>query len=375
MNKCKLALLLYTLFIVGVPSLVNAGQSNLTMETIATELGVPWGMAVLPNNNLLITQREGELSQLNLKTRQLTSISGLPSDIKVSGQGGLFDVAIPPNYMDSQWIYFSYNKDVGKKGATTLSRAKLINNHLQDWQDLLVSKSISKSSVHYGGRISFDSQGHVFLSIGERGVRANAQNLMTHAGSIIRLNLDGSIPDDNPFVNNHNALPEIWSYGHRNPQGLFYNSDTQQLWSCEHGPRGGDEINLISAGKNYGWPTISYGKEYHLPLAVGEGTAREGMEQPIKAYIPSIATSSLIQYKSQLLSELTGNLLVGALKAMHVNSVVLTPANSEQSENRILRTIKGRIRNIIESPEGYLYISTDDGRIVKVMPKTNKDKQ
>jgi len=337
-----------------------------TIDTLASGLGVPWGMAVMANNTLLITQREALLSQVNLKTGQLTSISGLPKDIKVGGQGGLFDIALSPSYRATGWIYFSYNKDVGKQGATTLARAKLDNNALVDWQDLLITQSISNTAVHYGGRISFDNHGHVFLSVGERGVRANGQDLMMHAGSILRLNLDGSTPNDNPFVNNAKILPEIWSYGHRNPQGLFYNTDAQQLWSSEHGPRGGDEINLVRAGQNYGWPIVSHGQEYNSPISVGEGTERDGIVSPMKTYIPSIATSSLIQYTGVHLPELTGDLLLGALKAHHINHIDLDQNDNIKAENRILRSINGRIRNIIESPEGWLYIATDDGRILKV---------
>jgi glucose/arabinose dehydrogenase len=347
--------------------------SAYKIDTIASGLGVPWGMAVMPNNTLLITQREALLSQVNLKTGKLTSISGLPKDIKVGGQGGLFDIALSPNYSATHWIYFSYNKDVGKQGATTLARAKIENKALVDWQDLLVTQSISNRAVHYGGRISFDNHGHVFLSVGERGVRANGQDLMMHAGSILRLNLDGSTPNDNPFVNNNKILPEVWSYGHRNPQGLFYNTYSQQLWSSEHGPRGGDEINLVRAGHNYGWPIVSHGQEYNAPIAVGEGTERDGIVSPVKTYIPSIATSSLIQYRGNHFPELTGDLLVGALKAQHVNHIDLDENNNVKAENRILRSINGRIRNIIESPEGWLYISTDDGRILKVScSKTSK---
>lgn len=366
-NTLRLTTLFALLFTV-IPSCYsdNSNTHDYAVDTIASGLGVPWGMVVMPNNSLLVSQRAAFLSKINLETGKVTAISGLPKDIKVGGQGGLFDVALPPNHSTSKWIYFSYNKDVGKQGATTLARAKLKDESLIDWQDLLITQSITNKTVHYGGRITFDSFNHVFLSIGDRGIRANAQNLMMHAGSILRLKLDGSLPHDNPFVSNDKILPEIWSYGHRNPQGLFYNIDSQQLWSSEHGPRGGDEINLISAGQNFGWPVISYGKEYYAPIAVGEDTQREGMEQPIKSYIPSIATSSLILYKGSLLPNLTDDLLIGALKAKHVNHITLNKNNSVKVENRILRSINGRIRNIIESPEGWLYISTDDGRIVKV---------
>jgi glucose/arabinose dehydrogenase len=339
----------------------------VTTETLATGLGVPWGMAIMPDNTLLISQREGRLSLLNLNSGSLTDITGLPA-IKVSGQGGLFDVALSPDYANNQWIYLSYSKDISGQGATTLARAKIAGNSLIDWQDLLVTKSTTDTSAHFGGRITFDNKNHIFLSVGERGFRPNAQDLSTHAGSILRLNLDGSVPADNPFVNDKNALPEIWSYGHRNPQGLFFNKITEQLWEIEHGPRGGDEINLIKAGKNYGWPVISFGLEYYTPRAVGEGTEKAGMEQPIKVYVPSIAPSSIIQYMGNAFPQWHNNLLAGALKLQHLNRIVLDEHDQAVSETRLLRNVEGRIRNIIESPEGWLYVSTDDGRILKISP-------
>ena len=339
----------------------------VTTETIATGLGVPWGMAIMPDSTMLISQREGQLSRLDLSSGALTDIAGLPA-MKVSGQGGFFDIALSPDYTNNQWLYFSYSKDVAGQGATTLARAKLVGNRLIEWQDLLITKSMTDTNYHFGGRITFDNKDHLFLSVGDRGVRPNGQDLSTHAGSILRLNLDGSVPADNPFIDNKNALPEIWSYGHRNPQGLFFNKTTSQLWEIEHGPRGGDEINLIKAGKNYGWPIISFGKEYYTPFAVGEGTEKAGMEQPIKVYIPSIAPSSLIQYMGNAFPQWHNNLLAGALKLQHLNRIVLDQNNQALSESRLLRNIQGRIRNIIESPEGWLYISTDDGRILKISP-------
>ena len=373
MNKqlVILPLLLLILFCQPVLSNEYLDPTPVQIDTIATGLGVPWGMALLPNNTMLITQREGQLSQLNLATGNLITISGLAA-IKVGGQGGLFDVALPPNYHDSKWIYFSYNKDVNGQGATTLARAKLDNKTLVDWQDLLVSKSTSTRKKHYGGRITFDHQGHVFMSIGERGVRSNAQDLTNHAGSIVRLNLDGSVPSDNPFVDNPDALPEIWSIGHRNPQGLFYNPTTQQLWAIEHGPRGGDEINLIEPGNNYGWPEISYGQEYFAPIAVGKGTEQAGMEQPVKVYIPSIAPGGLIQYQGDAFAGWQGNLLATALNLKHLNRIMLDDNNQVIAETRLLQSQYGRLRTIIESPEGWLYISTDDGKILVLCPSNLK---
>jgi len=343
-------------------------QTPLIIDTIASGLGIPWGMSILPDNSMLISQREGILSKLDLTTGQLHSISGLP-EIKVKGQGGLFDVRIPPDYAATGWIYFTYSKDVAGHGATTLSRAKMHGSKLSEWQDLLITQSSTNTNYHFGGRISFDHNGHVFLTIGDRGVRSNAQDLSNHAGSILRLNLDGTVPDDNPYTNDTHALNEIWSHGHRNPQGLFFNTQTKQLWAIEHGPRGGDEINLIHSGFNYGWPVISKGREYHRDIPVGQSAAIAGMEHPIKTYVPSIAPSGFIQYSGNAIPAWSNNLLTGSLKLRHLNRIELDDQNNAITEHRLLRSIKGRIRNIVEDQNGWLYVSTDDGRIVSIKPK------
>lgn len=343
-------------------------DNQLKIEKLATGITIPWGMAVLTDNSLLVTQRSGKLVQLSAAGKKIADITGLPDDIRVEGQGGLFDVALPPDHQQSGWIYFSYNKDVDGEGATTLARAKLSGAQLTDWQDMLVSQSRTDNKVHYGGRISFDGRGHVFLSIGDRGERDHAQNLKNHAGSILRLNMDGSVPADNPFVGKTDVLPEIWSYGHRNPQGLFFNQHSGILWSIEHGPRGGDEINLIEAGNNYGWPVISYGKEYWAPLPVGKGTHRDGMAQPVQMYDPSIAPSSLIQYQGSLFKPWHGNLLAAALKLQHLNIITLNTNNEAINEKRLLNTISRRIRNIIEAPDGALLIGCDNGDIYRITP-------
>ena len=250
---------------------------------------------------MLITEKIGKLKQLDLRNGDMADIGGLPS-IKAYGQGGLMDVALHPNYEQTAWLYFTYIKPVNKRYVTTLARAKLAGHYLSLWQDLLVSQSATDTNRHFGSRITFDEAGHLYFSIGDRGERTQSQDLSSHAGSIIRLYLDGTIPKDNPFIQTKGALPHIYSYGHRNPQGLFYDKATGRLWSIEHGPRGGDEINLIRAGLNYGWAIISYGKEYWGPFQVGEGTHKDGMEQPIKQYTPSIAPSSLISLLWQSLS-------------------------------------------------------------------------
>lgn len=360
-------LLISLLFVCCSPTVLSAGETPLDISVTASGLGIPWGMALMPDNKLLITQRQGELSLLDLTTQKVQMISGLPT-VKAEGQGGLFDVALSPDYKTTAWIYFSYAKDIDGQAATTLARAKLEHHSLIAWQDLLVTQSRTSKNVHFGGRIAFDNDGHVFLSVGDRGVRSNAQNLQNHAGKILRLNLDGSIPKDNPFVQNKQALAEIWSYGHRNPQGLFFNSSTDLLWESEHGPRGGDEINIIQAGKNYGWPIISHGKEYWGPLAVGEDTERDDIEPPIQVYIPSIATSALIQYSGKAFPVWKNNLFIGALKAQHLNRIVLDKNNQPSGEFRHFSSVQARIRNIIESPEGWLYIATDQGEILTVKP-------
>lgn len=314
---------------------------------------------------MLVTQREGKLSLVNLDSGDKTEISGVP-EVKAVAQGGFLDVALSPDYADSGWIYFTYSKDVDGQGATTLARAKLTGKALSDWKDLLVTQSRTNKGQHYGSRIVFDQRGHLFFSIGDRGEGDMAQDLQRHNGKVLRVNLDGSVPQDNPFVGDDNALPEIWSYGHRNPQGLFYNADTQQLWGIEHGPRGGDEINLIEAGKNYGWPEASHGKEYYAPIAVGKKEVA-GMENPVKVYIPSIAPSGLVQYQGDAFPEWQGDLFSGAMALQHLNQIKLQD-DQAVDETRYLRTFKKRIRNVIESPEGWLYVSTDDGEIYRIQP-------
>jgi len=351
-------------------------NNNFNVEVVIDGLGIPWGMAFLSAEKLIFTQRNGKVGIIDLKQNKLFWLNNTPS-VYHNGQAGLLDVAVPNDYEHTKWIYFTYSKTVENKSATVLARAQLENNSLQSWQDILVSQSFENTNYHYGSRITFDEKGHVYFSIGDRGKRPNAQNQANHAGSILRLNLDGSVPADNPFINDKNTLPEIWSYGHRNPQGLFYDKHTRQLWSIEHGPRGGDELNLILAGKNYGWPVISYGKEYWGPVKVGEGTHKKGMEQPVKIYIPSIAPGSLLVYSGKAFPNWRGNLFAGALKLRHLNRIVLSSKiNSENKaigEERLLKDINERIRCVIESPEGWLYLSTDSGKILRLKPTVLTD--
>lgn len=338
---------------------------NLKLEKIAPVSFVPWGMTFISDDKIIINGKNGKIKILDIKTKELKVLKNTPI-VFYEGQGGLLDVQKSNFFKKDSLLYFTYVKKIKGQGVTTLARAKLINNRLEEWKDLFISSSATNTSRHFGSRITFDEEGHIFFSIGDRGVRKNAQNLKNHAGTIIRLNLDGSIPKDNPFINLKNKKEEIYSYGHRNPQGLFYDKTNKKLWSSEHGPRGGDEINLIKKGKNYGWPVISHGKEYWSPIRVGEGTHKEGMIQAKKVYIPSIAPSSLIVYTDNILDKWKGNIFLGALKLRHLNRIVLDSNGGIEKEERLLEELGERIRNVIQSPKGDLIISTDSGNILKL---------
>ncbi|MDM5270572.1 PQQ-dependent sugar dehydrogenase [Sulfurovum sp. zt1-1] len=343
-------------------------DTEYKLEKLASGHGVIWGMVFIDDGKLLFTQREGKAGILSVDTRKTKMLKGLPK-IRAKGQGGLLDVTLSPNFINDGWIYFTYVKEVGSEGATTLARAKLDHDRLEKWQDIIVTKSTSSQNIHFGSRIAFDKRGHLFLTIGDRGIRDNAQNLRNHAGTILRLNLDGSVPKDNPFVSNPTAQDEIYSYGHRNPQGIYYDNVTNRLWAIEHGPRGGDEINLIKKGHNYGWPVISYGTEYWNPLLpVGEGTHKKGMMQPQKVYIPSIAPSSLMIYNGNLFPRWKDKLFTGALVQKHINIIGIDNNGNLASEERIVENLGERIRCITQDKKGYIYFSTDSGDIFKLSP-------
>lgn len=343
---------------------------DITVEKIAEGLGIPWGMTFLDFDQIVYTERSGRMGVVSTTSGKVSLINN-PPEVKRGGQGGLLDIAVAPNYKSGDWIYFTYTKDQNGKGVTTLARAKLDGLDLKSKQDLLVTRSATESTRHFGSRITFDNDGHIFFSVGDRGDRPTSQDLSNHNGTIMRLKLDGSIPKDNPFTTDPKALHEIWSYGHRNPQGLVYDQKNNRLWSNEHGPRGGDEINLVLPGKNYGWPIISYGKEYWGPLSVGEGTHKKGMEQPKKVYTPSIAPGSLHLYQGNAIPEWKGNLFSGALKLTHINRVPVDQKGELGKEERLLDDFNERIRALLEGPDGYIYFSTDSGMILRIKPVRN----
>lgn len=337
-------------------------QAKLSYELVKDKLDIVWGMD-FNGDDLIFTERDGDIKRLNLKSKKVTTITGAPK-VYARGQGGMLDIKYHPK--NKEQVYFTYSKKVGDYYTTALATAKIKENQLIDLKDLLVGKGKSDTRRHFGSRITFDGQGHLFFSIGDRGDRDNPQKLSNHFGKVMRLNLDGSVPKDNPFVGKKGALPEIWSFGHRNPQGLVFDAKTKTLFEMEHGPRGGDEINVVEKGKNYGWPIISYGKEYWGPLSVGEGTHRKGMEQPLIHYVPSIAPCGLAIYRGEKYSKLKGKLISGALKLTHIN--VVDP-NSGKETDRLFNDDNLRVRSVVVAPSDDIYFSTDGGKIFKL---TNK---
>ncbi|HBH30213.1 MAG: PQQ-dependent sugar dehydrogenase [Desulfofustis sp. PB-SRB1] len=338
------------------------------IEPVAQDLGVVWALAFISEDELMFTERRGTINTLNLATGEVTRLGGVP-DIYASGQGGMLDIALPPGYQRGDYLYIVYSKELDGQGVTVLARARLDGQSFEQWEELLVTESASSTGRHYGSRIVFDGEGHLFFSVGDRGVRENGQDLTTHAGTIVRLHLDGSVPADNPFVNQPDALPEIWSYGHRNPQGMVYDTANNRFWAIEHGPRGGDELNLILPGLNYGWAVISHGKEYWGPMRVGEATSRPGYEDPRKIYTPSIAPGSLLLYEGAAFPTWDGNLLVGALKLRHINRIVLDEDGMPVHEERLLESLNERIRALAADSRGNVYFSTDSGTIMRMVPE------
>ncbi|MDX5333015.1 MAG: PQQ-dependent sugar dehydrogenase [Gammaproteobacteria bacterium] len=367
MRLLTLCLLLLLCTLAPLQAAERQAAPDFTLEPVADGLGVTWGMAFLDADTLIFTEREGRVGRLAIGSGEVAYLDGLP-EVYANGQGGLLDVARAPDFAESRQLYFTYSKPVRGEGATALARARLDGNRLRDWQDLIVTRSTSDTTRHFGSRIAFDGKGHVFFGIGDRGVRENGQDLTTHASCVLRLNLDGTVPQDNPFVGRRDALPEIWSYGHRNPQGLVFDARHERLWLIEHGPRGGDEINLVLPGRNYGWAVVSHGQEYWGPMDVGEAKSKPGMEDPVKVYTPSIAPGSLLLYSGKAFPAWEGDLFSGALKLRHLNRVELNEKGEAVGEERLLQDLNDRIRALAESPEGWIYFSTDSGHIYRIRP-------
>ena len=335
-----------------------AHAANPEMLTDGFEL--PWSIEFIDDRTALVSERAGNIYTLDLNTDKKVEIKGV-WPVWFSGQGGLLDLALHPGFDQNGWIYATYSKPNEGGASTALARFKIADSRVADFQELFVSNAVASGGRHFGSRIVFDEAGYVYISSGDRGERDWAQQLSSHAGKIIRLHDDGRVPEDNPFVGSSDAAPEIWAYGNRNPQGMHYDKATRTLWSIEHGPRGGDEVNIVKRGANYGWPVISYGKEYWGPVDVGEGTHREGMEQPAKYYVPSIAPSSLSLFE--------GKLYAGALKLTHVNVLTLDSSGIKIiNEQRLFEELDERVRDVVVGPDSWIYFLTDSGKLYRFKP-------
>lgn len=350
---------------------LESEKLDFKIEEVTSGLKVPWGMAALPNGDMLITERYGALRLLQTNGElHPKPISGLP-DIAAGGQGGLLDVAIHPDYTTNGWIYLSFSspkakKEPGRGANTALMRARIKKHQLVDQQLLFKALPNYSSGNHFGSRIAFDTDNHVFLSIGDRGGRDDNQSLNNHRGKIFRLHDDGQIPSDNPFVNTKNAAPEVWSWGHRNPQGLARHPDTGEIWSHEHGPRGGDELNRILPGQNYGWPTITFGINYSGSKITDE-TARSGMMSPVTHWVPSIAPSGMVFITSDRYPTWRNNILIGSMKFQQLHRLELLDGKVASEE--ILLKGLGRIRAVEQGTDGYLYVAMETGgRIIRLVP-------
>ena len=342
----------------------NPINTENTHQVIVSELNIPWGFTFLPDGAMLITEKTGEL--IHFKNGKKTTISGLP-EIYVRGQGGLMDIILHPDYEDNGWIYFSYasTEGEGDGGNTTIARAKLKDTTLTELEVLYKASPNSKRGQHFGSRLVFDKDGYLFFTIGERGDRdTNPQDITRDCGKVYRLHDDGRIPDDNPFIATKGAKKAIYSYGHRNPQGMILHPETGDIWTHEHGPKGGDEINIIKAGKNYGWPVISYGVNYS-GTSFTDITEKEGMEQPLHYWDPSIAPSGMEFIHSDKYGDWDGNLLVGSLKFQYLDMCTLKD-NKVIKEERLLDGL-GRVRCVEQGPDGYIYVGIENLGIVKLI--------
>lgn len=349
------------------PYAVVSEKLTFQVDTLYTELINPWGMTWLPDGRMLVTERKGEI--LIFKDDKFTGekVTGVPSVSEVN-QAGLLDIAIHPKYAENGWIYMSYAKKQGIGEVLVIARAKLNGNALEGLEEIFVCGPEWEGGRHFGSRTVFDNDGYLFFSNGDKGSRpANAQELDNDHGKIHRIYDDGRIPEDNPFVNTPGASPSIWTYGNRNPQGMIYDKANNRIWEVEHGPKGGDELNLIEKGKNYGWPVISYGINYDGTILT-ELTEKEGMEQPVTYWVPSIATCGLAIVTSDKYPEWKGNVLVAGLAAMQIARVELDGTKYVGQET-LLKDI-GRVRQVSESPDGYIYAMTEvTGLLVKLIPQ------
>ena len=350
-------------------SLITSEKHTFRLATLLTGLENPWSVAFLPDGRMLVTERAGRLRLVGSDFRlDPKPIEGLPESVE-RGQGGLLDVVLHPHYAQNGWIYWAYNAPGPDGWGTALARGKLQGQRMTSVQVLFSMLPKTRSSQHFGGRIVFDKSGMLYLTLGDRGDKDRAQKLDDHAGSVIRLHDDGRVPADTPFVSRAGALPEKWTLGNRNMQGAALHPQTGELWTHEHGPQGGDEVNVMRPGLNYGWPVITYGVNYGLGTRIGEGQAKPGMVQPIYKWVPSIAPSGMAFVSGSQFPQWQGDLLVGALRGQLLVRLVLD-GEKVLREERLLQGRAGRIRDVRMGPDGLVYLLSDgpDGALMRLEP-------
>ena len=340
---------------------------SFKVQTFMDGFEIPWGMAFLPDQRLLVTDRVGDLWIIAKDGKDKVKIAGEVPSVRSKGQGGMLDIAVHPDFKNNSYIYISYSDDdLDKKSHTSLIRAKLVNNRLVGSQIIFrpEEKYFTKKTLHFGSRIIFDDDGFIFFCIGDRGDRDLAQDLDMPNGKMYRIRDDGTIPIDNPFYYTKGAIKSIWSYGHRNPQGLAIHPSTRQIWEAEHGPRGGDEVNIVLKGHNYGWPIITYGKNYSGTI-ISKLTHHQGMDQPVFHWTPSIAVCGIAFYDGNEFPEWKNNLLATSLKFERLHRIELDGMNMIKDE--IIYKAGSRVRDVEVGPDGMIYVALEDpGRIVKI---------
>ena len=349
-------------------SVISSEKQAFRLATLLNGLENPWSLAFLPDGQMLVTERAGRLRLVSQDFKlNPKPIDGLP-EVVAQGQGGLFDVVLHPQYAQNGWIYWAYNAPGQGGWGTAMARGKLQGHRMTDVQVLFSMQPKTRSSHHFGGRIVFDQAGFLYLTLGDRGDKDRAQKLNDHAGSVIRLHDDGRVPEDNPFVKREGALAEKWTLGNRNMQGAAVHPQTGQLWTHEHGPQGGDEVNVMRSGLNYGWPVITYGVNYGLGTKIGVGQAKVGLEQPLHAWVPSIAPSGMAFVSGSHFPQWQGNLLVGALRGQMLVRLTLD-GEKVLGEERLLQG-RSRLRDVRMGPDGFVYLLTDEaqGALLRLEP-------
>ncbi len=364
MKKIIFLTLLCSTFTLFAKDYTSEGQ-KFTVETLFEGGDVIWGFDFLSPNDageILFTERDGKMRLLDLKTKKAQEIAGAPKVFNKS-QGGLLDVYIDHKSND---IYLTYSEPVDKKGTTSLMKGKLSADKKSfNGTKIFQAQALESTGEHFGSRIAIDKDGFLFMGVGERNKRERAQDLNTHHGKILRLTTEGKAAPGNPFIGTKGALPEIWSYGHRNPQGLIIDSEGALL-DAEFGPRGGDEVNLIEKGANYGWPVVTYGKEYWGPsIGVKE---KAGMKQPLYHWVPSISPSGMMMYKGSAFPKFSGNLFLATLAGSHLHRIVMDKNRKLLKEEKLLEDLEERFRQVKMGPDGMIYLSTDSGKILRLKP-------